>query len=538
MATFEELKQRYMTVPGSGGSSFSGGGGSSIPVFTGCQVMPIIDGPDYFNDLKSEINRLGTGDTAGQFIYIAGWWCAKDFSLDGASAANKLAEVLKQKSRAGVDVRVLGWVLAPEVMQNSQVQSNAGISSILGLNGDTMSFVQLLQAEPTLANKACLNILAHPAGAAHLKMAVVGTSAQAIGFTGGLDLQQGRFSNRWRDVQTRVTGPAAQNFFDAFRAMWNEVRSRSPVSLTAPSSQAPGSPNVTVTSHTSSMPDLPARTVASTSSARMHVQPARTLPRYNFATSASLASLPTNAPLSFAPSGLFEVRAVWEKAIKAAQKYIYIEDQAFYSREVFDWVNSVVKSNSELQVVLLTGGTDPFDAPNSTMVKFFSIAVNNHLLAGLSAADRDRIGVFHHRSTFIHSKTSIIDDQWAMIGSANSMRRSLYTDFEHSVAFMDEAGMAVPSYRENLWGTYFRVSEPDVDRALAMWFAIPFRTAGGTPHASNIDRLRLPLATATLSADEQVLLDEIYDCDSRDTWGDDLVQLYMRQVGPAGLLSP
>jgi phosphatidylserine/phosphatidylglycerophosphate/cardiolipin synthase-like enzyme len=537
MATFEELKQRYMTV--SGGSSLSGGG-SSIPVFTGCEVLPMIDGPNYFNDLKSEINRLGTGETAGQFIYIAGWWCAKDFSLDGASAASKLADVLKAKSRAGVDVRVLGWVLAPEVMQSPQVQSNAGISSIVGLNGDTMSFVQRLQAEPSLANKACLNILAHPAGAAHLKMAVVGTSTQAIGFTGGLDLQQGRFSSGWRDVQTRLTGPAAQNFFDAFRAMWNEVRGRSPVTLTAPSSQTPGSPPVTVTSHTSSMPDLPARTIASSSPSRMHVQPARTLPRFNFASLASLSGqLPRNSPLSFAPTGLVEVSTIWEKAIKAAQEYIYIEDQAFYSREVFDWVNTAIKANSELKVVLLTGGADPFDTPNATMVKFLSIAVNNHLLAGLSTAQRDRIGLFHHRSTFIHSKTSIIDDQWAIIGSANSMRRSLYTDFEHSIAFMDENGNAVPNYRATLWGTYFQATIPTVSGGLSRWFSIPFRGSGGTPPLPiiPIDRLRLPLTAATLTADEQALFDEIYDCDSRDPWGDDLMGLVMRQAG-TGMLSP
>jgi len=535
MPNFEELKQRYMTTSGGGGSGSSGGG--NIPIFTGCLVVPIIDGPDYFNDLRSEIGRLGTGATSGQFIYIAGWWCGKEFSLDGASGANKLADLLIQKSQAGVDVRVLGWVLAPEVMQNPQLRSAPDVGSILGLNGDTMSFIKRLQAEPTLANKASLNILSHPAGSTHLKMAVLGTSSQAIGFTGGLDLQQGRFSSSWRDVQTRLTGPAVQTFFEAFRAMWNEVRGRSPVTLTAPSSQAAGSPPVTVTSHTSSMPDLPARTVASPASGRMHVQAVRTLPRFNFASSSSLASLPRNTPLSYAPSGLFEVRSVWEKAIKAAQHYIYIEDQAFFSREVFDWVNTAIEANPELKVILLTGQDDPIDAPLSVFAKYFSIAVNNHLLAGLSAADRDRVGVFKHLTKFVHSKTSIVDDHWAIIGSSNSMRRSLYTDFEHSVAFMDEDGVAVPTYRETLWGSYFLTSQPDVAAAIGSWFAIPFQTSGGTPHRSNIGRRRLPLTSATLTADEQAMLDEIHDCDSRDTWGDDLVQLYMRQHG-TGVLSP
>ena len=535
MATFEELKQRYMLTGSSGGSGSSGG--TSVAIFSGCEVIPLVDGADYFQGLRAEIGRLGTGNTAGQFIYIAGWWCGKEFSLDAANGAAKLADLLIQKSRAGVDVRVLGWVIAPEVMQHPQVQSSPLVSGILGLNGDTMSFIKRLQVEPTLANKACLNILAHPAGACHLKMAVVGTSTQAIGFTGGLDLQQGRHSPNWRDVQTRVTGPAAQNFFDAFRNMWNEVRGRSAVTLTAPSSQVPGSPPVTVTSHTSSMPDLPARTVTSTSTRRMHVQPARTLPRFNFATTGSLASMPRNTPLSYAPMGSFEAKAVWEKALKAAEVYIYMEDQLFSAREVFDWVNSSLKARPDLRVVLLTGLGDPSLSPTAIELKLFAFAVNNHLIAGLSAADRDRIGLFSHRTKTVHSKTSIVDDHWAIIGSTNAMRRSLYTDFEHSVAYMDEEGTGVMRYREQLWGTYFQASIPDIDAALAAWFAIPFRNPAGTPHRTNIERLRLPLTATPLTADEQVLFDEIYDCDSRDPWGDDLVSLYMKQQG-AGSFAP
>ncbi len=536
MSTFEELKQRYMLSSSNGGSGTSGG--PSVAVFTGCEVVPLVDGAGYFADLKTEVARLGGGTAAGEFIYIAGWWCGRDFSLDAANSGNSLADLLIQKARAGVDVRVLGWVIAPEVMQHPQVQASPLVSGILGLNGDTMSFIKRLQAEPALANKACLNILAHPAGACHLKMAVTGSSTRAVGFTGGLDLQQGRHTSNWRDVQTRVSGPAVQQFFESFRSMWNEVRGRPPVSLTAPSSQAAGSPPVTVTSHSSGMPDLPARAIASTSTRKMHVQGARTLPRFNFAVSGSIGGMPRNTPLSYAPAGLFEVRAVWEKALKAAQSYIYIEDQAFSSREIMDWVNGVLKAKPGLKVVLLTGLGDPSLSPTAIELKLFAHAINNHLCASLSAADRDRIGLFSHTTKTVHSKTSIVDDQWSIIGSSNAMRRSLFTDFEHSIAYMDEAGEAVLRYREQLWGTYFQASVPDMNSALGRWFAIPFRnSAAGAPQSGEIQRLRLPLTTNPLTADEQVLFDEIYDCDSRDTWGDDLMGLYMRRQG-AGSFAP
>lgn len=536
MPNFEELKQRYMLTSSGGGGSSSSPASPTVPIFTGCEVTPLLDGSGYFPDLKSEIERL-IGPPAGQFIYIAGWWCGKDFSLDGAIASNKLADLLIRKSRHGVDVRVLGWVMAPEVLQSPQLQALPDAAGILGLNGDTMSFVQRLQSEPSLANKACLNILAHPAGACHLKMALVGTATQAVGFTGGLDLQQGRHEPRWRDVQTRISGPAIQQFFESFRSMWNEVRGRSPVALSAPSAPLRGSPPITVTSHTSSMPDLPARSVSSNSTSRMHVQGARTLPRYNFTVTGSIGGMPQNSSLSYAPSGLFEVKQVWEKAINAAESYIYIEDQGFSSREVMDWVNAALKAKPSLKVVLLTGQGDPGLQPSRVEQKLFAIAIANHLCTGLSAADLKRVGLFSHRGKVVHSKTTIVDDQWALIGSANAMRRSLYTDFEHSIAYMDEESAAIARYREQLWGTYFQAPVPRLADALARWFAIPFASAGAPPtDPSNIQRLRLPLSTVPLTADEQVLFEEIYDCDSRETWGDDLMSLYMKRSGAGSFI--
>src|SRR5690606_38062642 len=139
------------------------------------------------------------------------------------------------KARAGVDVRVLGWVMAPEVLQNPLVQSAPFAGGILRVNGNTMRFIEALRAEPTLRHKAVLNILSHPAGAVHVKMAVVGSGATAAGYTGGIDFQTGRKESFWHDVQAKVTGPATQRLFDVFRDMWNEVQGRSPVAgLTQP----------------------------------------------------------------------------------------------------------------------------------------------------------------------------------------------------------------------------------------------------------------------------------------------------------------
>ena len=545
MATFEELKERYMYTGsrGGGGGSFSlsgGGGTPGFPIHTGCEVEPLIEGPVYFQRIKQEIDALN--GRSGDFIYLAGWVFGADFSLDSQSGGTPFAEVLKAKARAGVDVRVLGWVMAPEVLRNSLVQNSADAASTLSVNANTMNFIEALRAEPALADKAVLNILSHPAGAVHCKMAIVGSASGVTAFTGGIDFENFRHNQRWHDVQVAVKGPAAQAIFNAFRDMWNEVRRRSPAAslavgpFTYLTPQGPVTvPRISLDSHTRSMPDLPARTVTSPSSGSLHVQSLRTLPRFNFTSLGSMASLggvslPTNAPLSYAPAGLFEIRQAWEKGIRAARHYIYMEDQAFWSREVFDWVRAAVAANEELRAVILTGQWDPTEQPNQTANKFLRVAINNHLIRGLTPSQIERIGFFTHGVRTVHTKTTIVDDQWALVGSANSMQRSLYTDFEHSVAFMDERGAAVPNYREALWGEHLQQSIPDVDVALDRWFALPYQRSGSPP-SGGIERIRLPVPAAQLSEEEEVLYQEIFDADSRQAWGGRLVRHYVSTFG-------
>ena len=572
MSTFDELRAWYMLTGGqapqggsvssggsfggslglSGGSlsggSLSGGGPSGgnttsgLPVYAGCEVEPLIGGSLYFQRLKREIEAL-TG-RQGEFVYIAGWTFSRAFSLDGPSGGRPLTDLLKAKAAAGVDVRVLGWVLAPEVLNSSMVQSSRDAHATLAGNASTMLFVQDLRAEPALAHKAVLNILSHPAGAVHCKMVIIGGPNGVTAFTGGIDMHNYRHVQAWHDVQAAVKGPVVQAIYEHYRSMWNEIQSRAPVAInlrpftyTSPAGETFNVPRITMDSHTHSMPQLPSRTISSPSSGRLHVQSLRTLPQYNFSLLGDLASmvglLPTNSPLRFAPSGAFENRAARERGIRAAQTYIYIEDQGFWSREVFDWIRETVIANDQIRVVLLIGRWDPNDEPNNAFEKYFRFAVNEHLILGLGPSQMERIGVFRYTNRTVHSKTVIIDDRWAFIGSANSMRRSLYTDIEHSIAFMDEDGVAVPSYRNSLWGEHFHQSFADAEAGLAAWFSLPYQAPGVQ---SNIVRLRLPFPSVRLTADEEVLYDQIHDPDSRQPWGIRLARHFITTRG-AELLS-
>lgn len=518
MPTFQELKARYMDVGSSG--SF-GSTPPSIPISTNNKVTTFIHGSRYFPALKAEINRLGSGDTSGQFIYLMGWWFDINFSLDGSGAAAKLSDLLKAKSAAGVDVRLLGWTMAPEILQDARVQGSgdASVQSMLALNNETVEFIQVLRAETTLAEKAVVNILAHPAGAVHMKFALVGDNSKTVGFTGGIDLQSARHETWWHDVAAKVEGPVVQSMFGNFLEQWNEIKGRSPVRLTIRGGRVSGGTFVpktpiTANSHTTAMPTLASRTLTLPNTGQMHVQNLTTVPRMNFSVAHSALSMPTNQTISYAPNGRFDARNAWIRALQGAQTYIYIEDQSFTAEELFDTINAQLKAQSALKLILVIGGPDP-TAPGGSS-KDFQIAINDHLLNGLSAAQRDRVGIFRRTdSILVHPKTTLIDDNWAMVGSANMMRRSLYTDLEHSVAFMDEnSNTGVVDYRRVLWGTHLGSSSATLSTALDAWFNIAVGASLG-----NVQRVRLPLPAASRSAIEQTIYDELTEPDSRQSWG-------------------
>jgi hypothetical protein len=164
-------------------------------IYDNCELKHHIGGLNYFAALKRKIDTLGTGDTSSQFIYMAGWRFQPAFTLDGRT---RLVDMLIAKAKAGVDVRVLGWVLAPSIYANDRMAGASELADLMDTNAETMEFMNLLRAEPRLADKACLNILCHPAGAIHMKVALVGSAAGVTAFTGGIDCGVRRLKPEWQ----------------------------------------------------------------------------------------------------------------------------------------------------------------------------------------------------------------------------------------------------------------------------------------------------------------------------------------------------
>lgn len=126
----------------------------------------------------------------------------------------------------------------------------------------------------------------------------------------------------------------------------------------------------------------------------------------------------------------------------------------------------------------------------------------------------------------IHSKTTLIDDHWAIIGSSNIMRRSLYTDLEHSVSILDADAdeLFVRDYRKVLWADHFRhdiLSDfDDLQSSLHAWeptWGIPGAAPSRPPL---LEPIALPInPDEPLQGLVKKKYDKYQDLDSREPWG-------------------
>jgi phosphatidylserine/phosphatidylglycerophosphate/cardiolipin synthase-like enzyme len=541
---------RYFAVSGDATAP----GEAVLTPTSGNTITPLMDGRRYFRAIRSLLSSLGSGpNVSRQFFYVTGWWLhLKDgpgttttgtippggvtpqspvtraadtdaaFRLvdDLSGPYPLMSQLLTEKAAAGVDVRIMGWV-NPVLLLRQAANLQEGLwdvtvgtlTSIDDLRNRTVGSTK------PLANRVCALTIGHVLGAMHLKIVVAHDGMKPWAFVGGIDFHPNRVAGEmhpgspamewWHDMAVAIDGPAIQQIYDLYCNLWNEQRARPVEKFLVIGKVVKG------VEATTSL--IPTRTLPSTGTGRHRVQVVRTLPQYHFST---IHPVFGSTPLSFAPNGTFEVKVAWRKAIANATQYIYIEDQSFTSQDVMDWINSRVK-NSTVKVILLMGAQrDPADVVNDgPLVE----AINNHLWVGLTPSQKDRIGFFLRKNIFVHSKLTIIDDHWLLVGSANCMRRSLYTDGEISVATLDVDDQLAKTVRVNLWGAHFgktpgaqRASLNNLDHALAVWKP----TWGSSPPYAlptaliDIRPLPLPAATTPFNASRF----RLEEADSRETF--------------------
>ncbi len=152
-----------------------------------------------------------------------------------------------------------------------------------------------------------------------------------------------------------------------------------------------------------------------------------------------------------------QIRRLYEDAIDAAEELIYLENQYFSSRAVFEALLDRMRqpNRPRLEIVLVLPRrlhswveSAVMDAPMVRMVD------------SLREAAREtghRVGIYYvatgsHEGKevplVLHSKLLIVDDRFLTVGSANASNRSMGLDSELNVAF--EASAAEPELAESI----------------------------------------------------------------------------------------
>jgi phospholipase D1/2 len=283
-----------------------------------------------------------------------------------------------------------------------------------------------------------------PGGCHHQKIVVIDG---AVAFLGGLDLCDSRWDTRqhikndparidthdkpykpFHDIQVGLVGPVVSQIEQLFLDGWRmagglDIRADAPPNAEASGSEAAGS-----------AAPAPAGDVASGLEAHGLALRGR-----------QVAVSRTEWPLE--GQVISEILALFERAILAAERLIYIETQYFTSRALAEaiYYRLADSARSKLQIVLVM--PDGADSPKEDFVlgnrqrsiRRFIADVARHfghefrLLMSSEASAADPCP-----ATFIHSKLMIVDDEFVTIGSANFTNRSMRIDREINVAWQTQ----------------------------------------------------------------------------------------------------
>jgi len=471
----QDLERKYLTM--------------SIPIYRGnTEVVPLIDGDEYFSAIYGSILGTGTNDV----VFIVNWQFDPDFELLGPASGTRIVDLLASKVARGVDVRlVLNGALVLHGVPQLPFKLN-------------LDAAEKLRALPNFDGRVLFDWSgANLSGSHHQKATVVKAGTHLVAFVGGMDFNKDHWDKAphvskkwpdgsawgWHDIGVQLRGEAAKGVWENFRERWDEAstlpnhtyyrgtslssKPLNPYPLPSPG-QAP----------------TPTPSVASSQS----VQILRSRYRWKIPNNLfpSLGKRWDYLPQGY--DGIYEVYMTLTKAILAAEKYIYIEDQFLQDQphlevipdeaSLFRHIADRIKINHNLKVIFVgSGKSDPIDPlpglRNRTLTRNINDIIQQLQSSSLPMDLSRNVAVWRIKDVTVHSKLTLIDDKFAAIGSANFQSRSMYgVDSELHVAFVADDDL-VQKLRVKLWAEHLRLITPlptavdnalkDPNTALGIW---------------------------------------------------------------------
>jgi phosphatidylserine/phosphatidylglycerophosphate/cardiolipin synthase-like enzyme len=386
----------------------------------GNQVVPLVHGSTYFRALYAAIRAARAGD----LLFFTDWQGDADEQLTG-EPGSEVVEVLCEADERGVDVRGLVW--------RSHLDQTGFFAT------ENRHLGEQLQKRGA---EVLLDMRVRTGGSHHQKLVVVryrDRPEDDVAFVGGMDLAHNRRDDAhhggdpqpqllseeygehppWHDVQVAIRGPAVHDVETVFRERWEDPTplSRSPLRRLADRLR-----------RLDTTPDpLPEQWPPPPPAGDKPVQLLRTYP-----------NLRRGRDYPFARGGELSVARGCSKAVRRAERSIYLEDQYFWGDAVGGRFADALRRSPELRVVVVI----PLHPDVEGRSRTAELLGRFRSLEPLMAAAPDRVaayGIENHAGTpvYVHAKVCVVDDVWTTVGSDNFNRRSWTHDSELSVVVLD-----------------------------------------------------------------------------------------------------
>jgi phosphatidylserine/phosphatidylglycerophosphate/cardiolipin synthase-like enzyme len=362
---------------------------------------------------------------------------------DGPGLRDLLADLARR-----VEVRVLSWAGSPLPLFHPDRAQGRELRDAL-TRGTRVRFA--------------LDDRERPMHCHHEKLVVVD---DRVAFVGGIDLTDyagRRFDRRdhpareglgWHDAACRLEGPAVADVVAHFRLRWEAVTGER-------------------------LPPVEKRGPAGDTA----LQIVRTVPERVY---------------PGCPRGDFTILEAYLRALRSAQRLIYLENQFLWSPEInavlIDKLRRPPSSGFRLLVLLPARPNNGADHTRGQLGRLVAADDGNGRFLACTLQQR---GGGHPRPVYVHAKIGIVDDAWLTLGSANLNEHSLFNDTEVNVATWDP-GIARAT-RLELWAEHVgmtadRIPDDPSEAFDGLWRPLAEeqlarRQAG---HASSHHLLRLP----------------------------------------------
>ncbi|MBK8259603.1 MAG: hypothetical protein IPK82_43975 [Polyangiaceae bacterium] len=397
----------------------------------GGDIEYLIDGSQ---TMEAMVEAIRTAEKPSHFVVLLGWSLDVHTAMPTAGGKTiSFINLIEERAALGAVVRVLLWDnalcyawrdedgngmanastrrllndVSKSALDRLRTQKKHDVACVLDDN--TKGWVS--QAVAGLAGKP--NV--HSIGAHHQKILLVYGSEGLVAFCGGVDIDPNRLPSvnggGLHDAHVRVTGTTAKELWEIAQARWSE--SSDDGNAPVPATIAPLAPPI-------------------------------------FATKRAAPYL-TKAVQTVGNPGLAKTtdHTLWpavKYAIRSASKFIYMEDQFFWS---LDLVDELVEASKRLQhITILVPAWNVGEQP------YKRFAAIRELVKRGGPTISQKVGIFEsiaNGHNYVHSKLFVVDDEFAIVGSANANNRGYFFDSEASVCISERAAANARGLRRGEW---------------------------------------------------------------------------------------